>query len=95
MQPHIPRDNQPDYLHLNDAGLKLLSASIKNAIFVSKRQRQDGSTRHSSSGGLGQGSGSGPRQHTGETYAGVVDRPPHRGRRGGRSSRGRGRGRPP
>ena len=31
-------DNHPDYLHLNYAGLKLLSVSIKNAIFNSKRR---------------------------------------------------------
>ena len=93
LSQELTRDNQPDYLHLNAAGLKLLSSSIKDAIFISKRQRQDGSTMHNGSGGLG--SGNSPRQQTGETYAGVVDRPRHRGRGGGRNSRGRGRGRPP
>ena len=82
------RENRPDYLHLNAAGLKLLSVSIKNAIFVSKRQRQGESTQRS---GGSRGGSHASEQQAGETYAGTVDRPPFRGRRGGHNNRGRGR----
>ncbi len=86
------RDNKPDYLHLNNGGLKVLSVAIKNAIFYKKRQ--EGSTRRSDGGGEGVG-GSGRQQSTRVSYSGAMSRPPHRGRRGGHNQRGRGRGRSP
>ena len=90
------RDNQPDYIHLNAAGIRLLSVTVKNAIFNSKRR--DGSTRRSGGGGAGgDRGGSGDRagssvEQADETYAGVADRPYRGGRRGGPNHRRRGRG---
>ena len=83
-------DNQPDYLHLNAAGLKLLSVIIKNAIFNSKRR--DGVNQRSGGGGGSGRPGAGSVEQADETYAGVVDRPSRRGWRGGPNHRGRGRG---
>ncbi len=84
-------ENRPDYLHLNNGGLKLLSVTIKNVIFYKKRQE---GTMRRSDGGEGAG-GSGRQQSTRDSYAGVSSRPPPRGRRGGHNHRGRGRGRWP
>ena len=83
------RDNQPDNLHLNEGGLKMLSVLIKNAIFYKKRQ--EGSTRRS--GGAEGAGGSGGEQSTRDSYSEVVSHPSHRVRRGGHNHRGRGRGR--
>ena len=82
------RDNQPDNLHLNDGGLKLLSVTIKNALFFSKR-RGEGSTGHS-----GGGSGGRDQQGARGSYAEVVRHPSRGGRRGGHNRRGRGNARP-
>ena len=84
-------DNQPDYLHLNDAGLKLLSVCIKNAIFNSKR-REGSNQRSGGSGGGGGRPGVSSVEQVDDTYARVVDRPSRRGWRGGPNHRGRGRG---
>ena len=81
------RDNQPDNLHLNDGGLKLLSVSIKNALFLNKRQGEG--TRRSGEGRTG----SSDQQPDSEGYAGAVSHPPRRGRRGGYNRRGRGNAR--
>ena len=86
------RDNQQDYLHLNEGGLKLLSVVIKNTIFYKKRQGGSTRTRHGE-GDEGVG-GSRVQQSTRESYAGAVSRPSQRGSRGGHNRRGRGRGRP-
>ena len=93
------RENQPDFIHLNDAGVKLLSVTIKNAIFNSKRRDGSNRTRRSGGGsGGGDRGGSGGRagssvEHADETYAEVANRPFRGGRRGGPDYRGRGRGR--
>ena len=81
-------NNQPDYLHLNDGGIKLLSVSIKNALFFSKRR--EGSTGHS-----GGGVGSSDQLPANRSYAGAVSHPPRGGRRGGHNRRGRGNARRP
>ena len=83
------RDNQPDNLHLNDGGLKLLSVSIKNALFINKRQ--GGGTRRSGEGRTDESN----QQPTSGSYAEVVSHPTRGSRRGGYNRRGRGNARRP
>ena len=83
------RDNQPDHLHLNDGGLKVLSVAIKRVLFFSKRQ--EGSSRRS--GGV-RGSGS-DREPVSGSFAEAASRPSRGGRRGGHNRRGRGGARRP
>ena len=88
---HLSRDvnrlNEPDMLHLNEAGLRVLSVAIKNSIFLLKRE-----LRERGSGGRGSGSGGsgGTGQQQGQSslsYAGAVRRPQYQW--GGGTYRGR------
>ena len=69
---------EPDLLHLNAAGLRLLSSVIKNAVFMSKRSQE-------------RGTGEGSRvQRDGQSYSAVVsNRGRHGWRRAGSNSRSR------
>ena len=69
---------EPDLLHLNAAGLRLLSSVIKNAVFMSKRSQE-------------RGTGEGSRvQRDGQSYGAVVsNRGRHGWRRAGSNSRSR------
>ena len=74
-------------LHLNEAGLRVLSVAIKNSIFLLKRE-----LRERGSGGRGSGSGGsgGTGQQQGQSslsYAGAVRRPQYQW--GGGTYRGR------
>ena len=73
--------NEPDQLHLNDAGLRLFSVAIKNALFLRKKSQE---------GDAGGGAG-GRVQQEGRSYSNIVSS--SRGQRGGRG-RGGYRGRP-
>ena len=47
MSQEFSGDNQPDYLHLNIAGLRVLSVCIKTALFASKRQENNSQENNS------------------------------------------------
>ncbi len=71
-----------DTLHLNEAGLRVLSIAIKYSIFIDKRDlRERVAGARSGSGGTAE------RQRGPGDYAGVTDPGRHRG--GGRTNRGR------
>ena len=77
------KHGEPDYLHLDERGLRVLSIKIKQAIFYSKRKEE-------STGSARGGSGRGQEEQWGERgYAGATGRPAYRGRRGGSNFRGR------
>ena len=66
---------EPDQLHLNESGLRLLSYLIKSSLF-SRKKSQDGGTGDS---------GGGRVQQEGRSYSSVLR---NRGRRGGRRDGG-------
>ncbi len=70
--------NEPDNIHLNQGGLRLLSVNIKNLIFHHKREQQD-----RRDGGAGVRGGAN-RQHMSVSYARAAT--PHRG--GGHNNHG-------
>ncbi len=84
---HLSRDinknNEPDMLHLNEAGLRVLSMAIKNSIFIVKRERRDRGA------GISGGSGGRPDgQRNSDDYAAAAASRSHEGGRG-RTNRGR------
>ena len=85
------RNDQPDWLHLNEAGLRVLSVAIKNGVFVLKREARDRGSGGQGSGG--QGSGGIGQQYGQSGYSGAVVRGRPQYRRGGNTHRGRGRNR--
>ncbi len=83
MSREFNRNSQPDYLHLNDVGLRVLSVCIKKSIFAGKQG--EGNTA-----GRGRGGAGGRAEWPGLLdHAGATRRP----RGGGRNNRGW-RGRP-
>ena len=90
LSQHLSRDvnrsQEPDWLHLNEAGLRVLSVAIKNSIFEYKRESRD-------RGSGGQGSGGTGQQSRQSSYAGAVAHGRPQYRRGGSANRGQGRNR--
>ncbi len=83
LSKELNRNNEPDMLHLNEAGLRVFSVTIKNSIFVVKHEGRDkgaGGRR----GGRGSSVGTGGVQRGPMDYAGAMGRP----RGGGRNNRG-------
>ena len=73
---------EPDLLHLNAAGLRLLSFSIKNSLFSKKKSQERGAVE-----------GTGGRvQQDSRNYSSVAS---YRGRRGGRRGSSHNRPRQP
>ena len=80
----LNKHGSPDYLHLDERGLRVLSIKIKQSIFYSKRKEESTGFARG-----GPGTGRGVEQWSDGGYAGALSRPAYRGRRGGPNLRGR------